>query len=84
MKKIFENMDNLGDALFADAEEFINRFINRQKKYNSMKRQVKVTALTEEGGSIESGWFKDVNKGEEYARELTARGMVVVKQYREQ
>ena len=48
-----------------------------------MEKQVKVTALTEEGGSIESGWFKNVNKGEEYAAAMTARGMVVVKQYRE-
>lgn len=47
-----------------------------------MNKQVKVTALTDKGTSIVSGWFADVNKGEEYARELTARGMVVVKQYR--
>lgn len=48
-----------------------------------MNRQIKVTALTDKGGAIVSGWFADVNNGEEYARELTARGMVVVKQYRE-
>lgn len=47
-----------------------------------MNKQVKVTALTEKGGSIESGWFKDVKKGEEYAAAMAARGMVVVKQYR--
>lgn len=47
-----------------------------------MNKQVKVTALTDKGTSIVSGWFADLNKGEEYARELTARGMVVVKQYR--
>ena len=47
-----------------------------------MNKQVKVTALTDKGTSIVSGWFVDVNKGEEYAREMTARGMVVVKQYR--
>ena len=48
-----------------------------------MKKQVKVTALTEKGTSIVSGWFADVDKGEEYARELAARGMVVAKQYRQ-
>lgn len=47
-----------------------------------MNKQVKVTALTDKGTTIVSGWFADMNKGEEYARELTARGMVVVKQYR--
>lgn len=47
-----------------------------------MNKQVKVTALTDKGTTIVSGWFADLNKGEEYARELTARGMVVVKQYR--
>lgn len=47
-----------------------------------MKKQVKVTALTEKGTSIVSGWFADVNKGEEYAAAMAARGMVVVKQYR--
>ena len=48
-----------------------------------MNKQIKVTAMTEKGGTIVSGWFADVNKGEEYARELTARGWVVVKEYRE-
>lgn len=48
-----------------------------------MKKQIKVTALTEKGTSIVSGWFADVNKGEEYADAMAARGMVVVKQYRE-
>ena len=48
-----------------------------------MKKQVKVTAVTISGTTIESGWFADVNKGEEYADAMTARGMVVVKQYRE-
>lgn len=43
---------------------------------------MKVTALTDKGGSIESGWFKDLNKGEEYADAMAARGYVVVKQYR--
>lgn len=47
-----------------------------------MKKQIKVTALTEKGGAIVSGWFADVNKGEEYAAAMTARGMVVVKEYR--
>lgn len=47
-----------------------------------MNKQVKVTALTDKGTTIVSGWFADLNKGEEYARELTARGFVVVKQYR--
>ena len=47
-----------------------------------MKKQVKVTALTDKGGSIESGWFKNISKGEEYADAMTARGYVCVKQYR--
>lgn len=48
-----------------------------------MNKQVKVTAISVNGTFIKSGWFQDMNKGEEYARELTARGFVVVKQYRE-
>jgi len=48
-----------------------------------MNKQMKVTALTDKGGSIESGWFKSLNKGEEYAAAMAARGYVVVKQYRE-
>lgn len=48
-----------------------------------MSKQVKVTALAEKGGTIQSGWFDDVNKGEEYAAAMAARGMVVVRQYRE-
>lgn len=47
-----------------------------------MNKQVKVTALAESGATIESGWFKELNKGEEYAAAMTARGYVVVKQYR--
>ena len=49
-----------------------------------MNKQVKVTAISVKGGSIISGWFKEVNKGEEYADAMAARGYVVVKQYREQ
>lgn len=75
MEEMF-NMKNLVDAFMPKAESFINR----QKK-NNMNRQVKVTALAESGAAIESGWF-ELNNGEEYARELTARGYVVVKQYR--
>ena len=47
-----------------------------------MNKQMKVTALTENGQTIVSGWFTDVNKGEEYAAAMSARGYVVVKQYR--
>ena len=47
-----------------------------------MNKQVKVTALTDKGTTIVSGWFADLNKGEEYATAMTARGFVVVKQYR--
>lgn len=47
-----------------------------------MKKQIKVTAISVNGSTIESGWYKELNKGEEYAREMTARGYVVVKQYR--
>ena len=77
MEEMF-NMKNLADGFIADAEEFINK----QKQYNNMNKQVKVTALAESGATIESGWFKELNKGEEYAREMTARGCVVFKQYR--
>ncbi len=48
-----------------------------------MKKQIKVTALTEKGGAIVSGWFADENKGEEYAAAMMQRGYVCVKQYRE-
>lgn len=48
-----------------------------------MNKQVKVTALTEKGTSIVSGWFADLNKGEEYADAMMQRGYVCVKQYRE-
>lgn len=78
MERIFNEMKNLEDTLFVDAREFINR----QKRYNNMNKQIKITALTEEGTSIVSGWFTDVNKGEEYATAMAARGYVVVKQYR--
>lgn len=47
-----------------------------------MNKQVKVTAISVKGGAIISGWFQDVNDGEEYAAAMTARGYVVVKQYR--
>lgn len=46
-----------------------------------MKKQIKVTALCGKM-TITSGWFQDVNKGEEYADAMTSRGYVVVKQYR--
>lgn len=49
-----------------------------------MEKQVKVTAKSVKGTTITSGWFQDVNKGEEYADAMAARGYVVVKQYREQ
>ena len=61
MKEIFENMKNLADEFITDAEEFVNK----QKKHDNMKKHVKVTALTDKGTSIVSGWFADVNKGEE-------------------
>ena len=47
-----------------------------------MKKQVKVTAISVKGGSIISGWFKELNKGEEYAAAMMQRGYVCVKQYR--
>lgn len=47
-----------------------------------MKKQLKVTALTDKGTAIVSGWFVDEKKGEEYAAAMAARGYVVVKQYR--
>jgi len=48
-----------------------------------MKKQMKVTALTDKGGAIVSGWFADMKKGEEYAAAMMQRGYVCVKQYRE-
>lgn len=45
-------------------------------------KQIKVTAISETGATITSGWFQDVNKGEEYATAMTTRGFIVVKQYR--
>lgn len=48
-----------------------------------MNKQVKVTALTEKGGAIVSGWFADMNKGEKYADAMMQRGYVCVKQYKE-
>jgi hypothetical protein len=47
-----------------------------------MKKQVKVTAFSVKGTTITSGWFQDEKKGEEYADAMTARGYVVVKQYK--
>ena len=47
-----------------------------------MKKQVKITAISKMGATITSGWFQDVNKGEEYATAMTTRGFIVVKQYR--
>lgn len=44
------NMKHLVDAFIPDAEGFIDR----QKRYK-MKKQVKVTALTDKGTSIVSG-----------------------------
>ena len=72
-------MKNLADEFITDAEEFVNK----QKKHDNMKKHVKVTALTDKGTSIVSGWFADVNKGEEYAAAMMQRGYVCVKQYRE-
>lgn len=46
-----------------------------------MKKQIKVTALCGKK-TITSGWFKNLEMGEEYAVAMTARGYVVVKQYR--
>lgn len=48
-----------------------------------MNKQVKVTAVSMHGTTILSGWFKELNNGEEYAAAMAARGYVVVKQYRE-
>ena len=82
MENIFKNMQNLADGFIADAE----KFIDQQKQYNmkkQMKKQVKVSALPEEGGMIVSGWFTDVNDGEKYAAAMMQRGYVCVKQYRE-
>ncbi len=47
-----------------------------------MKNQVRVTALNEKGGSIKSGWFVNVNKGEEYAAAMLQRGYIVRREYR--
>ena len=47
-----------------------------------MNKQVKVTAISVKGGSIISGWMTN-EMATEYATAMTARGYVVVKQYRE-
>ena len=47
-----------------------------------MNKQIKITAIAKNGATITSGWFKNVTMGEEYADAMTARGFVVVKQYR--
>ena len=48
-----------------------------------MNKQIKITAIAKNGATITSGWFKNINNGEEYAAAMTARGYVVVKQYKE-
>ena len=57
--------------------------LTTNKQQIIMNKQMKVTALTEKGGAIVSGWFADENKGEEYAAAMMQRGYVCVKQYRE-
>lgn len=46
-----------------------------------MKKQIKVTALCGKK-TITSGWFKNIKMGEEYADTMTARGFIVLKQYK--
>lgn len=46
-----------------------------------MKR-IKITAIAKNGATVTSGWFKNINKGEEYAAAMMQRGYVCVKQYR--
>lgn len=75
MEEMF-NMKNLVDGFMPKAESFINR----QKK-NNMNRQVKVTAVSMHGTTIVSGWMTN-EMATEYADAMTARGYVVVKQYR--
>ena len=44
--------------------------------------QIKVTAINLLGGSIESGWFNDINKGEAYAAAMVGLGYIVKREYR--
>lgn len=78
-KQVYISIGGISDIRHVEAGE---RIREQQINDTMMNKQIKVTALTDNGGAIVSGWFADVNKGEEYARELTARGYVVVKQYR--
>ena len=45
--------------------------------------KVKVTAIKEDGTTITSGWFDNINMGESFAAAKTASGLIVVKQYME-
>lgn len=45
-------------------------------------KQVKVKAVAEDGGTIESGWFVDAAKGEQYAAAMLNRGYIVARMYR--
>ena len=48
-----------------------------------MNTQVRVTAIRETGnGSIQSGWFVDVNKGEQYAAAMLNKGYIVRREFR--
>jgi hypothetical protein len=47
-----------------------------------MKKQIRVTALCEQGGSIQSGWFVDINQGEAYAAAMLQKGHIVRREYR--
>lgn len=46
-----------------------------------MKKQVKITAVCGKK-TITSGWFKNLEMGEEYATAMTTRGFIVLKQYK--
>ena len=46
-------------------------------------KQIRVTAVTTANkGMIQSGWFADVAKGEQYAAAMLNRGYIVARMYR--
>lgn len=44
--------------------------------------QIRVTALNDKGGSIQSGWFRDKQAGEAYAAKMLNLGYIVRREYR--
>ena len=45
-------------------------------------KQVRITIIAQQGGTIQSGWFSDTAKGEEYAKAMLDKGHLVVREYK--